>query len=115
MPSEPVKEERKVTIKKVEFIYYNVYKDGEDNFILKDSSSYLRTYDLTFGVRFLFNGARAYDISKGKDGSEECEIMEEKEKEIAYSIISSGFEIAIDKSKPSEYKDVNIGQIQNWC
>ena len=115
MPSEPVKEERSVTIKKAEFTYYNVYKDDEDNFILKDSSSYLRTYSFTFGVRFLFNGARAYDISEGKDGSEECNVMEEKEKEIAYSISAPGFEIAIDKSKPSEYKDVNIGQIQNWC
>ena len=110
----PSAKEQSATIEGHVFTYYNVYKDNEDNFILKDATSYIRNYDITFGLRFGSKLAVAYDLSKGKDGSSPCEVYYETEEAVSYTV-SNGFEIALDKSASTNYADVNIGKIVHWC
>ena len=114
LPMTPKKEETKVTILGHEFVYCNVYNDGQDNFVLQDDTSYIRNYDIIFGLSFSKGLARAYDISNGKDGLELCEDFHEGEEEQSYSVYQ-GFEITIDKTLSSHHYDENIGKIVHWC
>ena len=114
LPSTPSKEEKETKISGHAFLYYNVYKDEEDNFVLKDDTSYIRNYTLVFGLLFAKGLARAYDISDGKDGFELCQDFYGGNETQSYSVWR-GFEIAIDKTLSSHHYDENIGKIVHWC
>ncbi len=114
LPRTPKETEEEMPIDGHIFICYNVYNDGEGNFVLKDDTSYIKNYSLCFGLRFAKGLARAYDISENKDGQELCQLLHEGENEQYYSV-SGGFEIAIDKSLSSHHYDENIGKITHWC
>lgn len=115
LPSVPSEEERTAVIEGHTFVYSNVYKDSEDNFVLKDNSAYIRNYDITFGLRLNCELALVYSIAEGEDGSEECELLYENGTERAYSISSPGIEICVSKMISMLYQDVNIGKIEHWC
>ncbi len=114
LPRSPIKEEREAKILGHSFFYYNVYADMEGGFVLQDETSYIRNYDLYFGMSFNNGLARAYDISGGKEGYDLCEDYEESEAQQSYSVYG-GFEIAIDKTLPSRHYDESIGKIMHWC
>ena len=114
LPKIPEKKEKEVTISGHVFTYYNVYNDGEGNFVLLDDTSYIRNYDIYFGLLFDAGLARAYDISGGKEGYDLCEDYQVSETQQSYSVYG-GFEIAIDKTMSSHHCDENIGKIVHWC
>ena len=114
LPKSPEKKEKEVTISGHTFTYYNVYNDGEGNFFLQDGTSYIRNYDIYFGLLFDAGLARAYDISGGKEGYDLCEDYQVSETRQSYSVYG-GFEIATDKSMSSCHYNENIGKIVHWC
>lgn len=114
LPKSPVKEEREAKILGHSFLYYNVCADMEGGFVLQDDTSYIRNYDLYFGLSFSKGLARAYDISGGKEGYDLCEDYEESETQQSYSVYG-GFEIAIDKTLSSHHYDESIDKIVHWC
>ncbi len=114
LPNVPNEKEEELQIDGHAFIFYNVYNDGQGNFVLKDNTSYIRNYSLIFGLRFAKGLSRAYDISGDKDGLTLCEDYYEGEDEQSYSVYH-GFEIAIDKTLSSHHYDENIGKITHWC
>ena len=110
----PIKEEREVKILGHSFLYYNVYAEGEGGFVLQDDTSYMRNYDLYFGLSFSKGLGRAYDISGGKEGYDLCEDCQESEMQQSHSVYG-GFEIAIDKTLSFHHYDESIGKIVHWC
>ncbi len=115
LPETPIEEERNITIDGFDFAYYNVYKDGEDGFVLKNEDSYIRNTTIAFGLLFHSDFAAAYKLDDGDEKAEEHELRYEKEGYRSYSIFPRGFEIAIDRSLSRHYEDVSIGKIEHWC
>ncbi len=115
LPSVAVAEEKEVKISGHTFVYYNVYKDNEDNFILKDDSSYIINRDIIFGLKFSSGVARAYTIQEKEGEPQECNLMEDNGEFRYYSIEVYGFMICVDKTLSSTHQDVNIGKIAHWC
>ncbi len=109
------KEEKTVKINGSAFIIYNVYKDDDNNFILKDNSSYIRNKTMVFGIKIASGLGRIYDISKGSSDVKECEVLFDEDGWRGYSIPTQGFEISIAKETSTLYRDVNIGKIVSWC
>ncbi len=107
----PFESERKVTIKGHEFVYYNVYRSENDEFVLKDSTFYIRNHDIVFGLSFANELACCYDISKGTEDPKPIEPFASG----SYSIENYGFEISINKLVSMQYNDINIGKITHWC
>ncbi len=115
LPETPIEEERSTTIDGFDFTYYNVYKDNENGFVLKNKDSYIRNTKIIFGLLFHSELAAAYRLDTEERDAEEHELRYEQEGLRSYSIFPRGFEIAIDKSLSVEYTDVNIGTIEHWC
>lgn len=109
------KEEKTVKINGSTFVIYNVYKDDDNNFILKDNSSYIQNKSMVFGVKIASGLGRIYDISKDSSDIKECEVMFDEGGWRGYSIQTQGFEISIDKQISMLYQDINIGKIVSWC
>ncbi len=119
----PVKEEKSYKFwckrKRRTIAYFNVYNDGEDNFVLKDDSSYIIAPDVLWGMKFTALNAKAYYVSDDERNGQECDPLF-KEEDITgetkyYDARGDYFEIRIDKSTPGLYADVNIGKITQWC
>lgn len=115
LPETPIEEERNITIDGFDFTYYNVYKDSEDGFVLKNEDSYIRNTTIAFGLLFHSELAAAYKLDDEGRKAEEHELRYEKEDYRSYSIFPRGFEIAIDGSLSAHYEDVSIGKIEHWC
>lgn len=115
LPTSPVEKCQSFVWEGHTFSYSNVYRDSDDNFILKDRFSYILNYDLVFGVRFSDGGARAYKSKEGADPMEECTLMQVDGGQRYYSIEEYGFQIMINRSLDSTVSDVNIGKITHWC
>ncbi len=113
IPTTPVKEIKTFTFEGHTFTYYNVYSDGEGNFVMADNTSYILNNDIIFGLSV--KSEYVYSINddeqtlidynyKGDDGY--C----------YYSIESYGIEIrGISTGVSAEYKNINIGKITHWC
>ncbi len=114
LPLSPSKVETETTIEGHSFTYFNVYRDEQDDFVLKDATSYIRNFDIAFALRFESTLAVAYDIHDGKDGSSPCDSYARADGGVDYSVYY-GFEIAIDKSAAETYTNVNIGKLEHWC
>lgn len=109
----PVEEIKTFTSEGHTFIYYNVYNDGEGNFVMADNTSYIANNDIIFGLSV--KSAWVYSVNdneqtlidynyKGDDGY--C----------YYSIESYGIEIhGISTSISMLYENINIGKITHWC
>ncbi len=109
----PVEEIKTFTSEGHTFIYYNVYNDGEGNFVMADNTSYIANNDIIFGLSV--KSAWVYSVKdneqtlidynyKGDDGY--C----------YYSIESYGIEIhGISTSISMLYENINIGKITHWC
>ena len=115
LPKTASKEEKTVKINGSTFVIYNVYKDDDNNFILKDNSSYIQNKSMVFGVKIASGLGRIYDISKDSSDIKECEVMFDEGGWRGYSIQTQGFEISIDKQISMLYQDINIGKIVSWC
>ncbi len=115
LPKTPVKEIRDMAIKGHTFRYYNVYRDDQDNFILKDKTSFISNKDIIFGFRFASGNARAYHFEEGSSEPYECTLMLEEAGERYYSIEEFGFQVMIDRSLEESVTDVNIGKMKYWC
>lgn len=113
LPLTPICNKKEIDISGHTFFYYNVYNDGEGNFVLKDDFSYIKNYDIIFGLSFAQGYAKAYDISSDNDGFTLCEERYSDKRRQCYSVYN-GFEIAIDRSLSSIKTDVNIGCIEHW-
>ena len=121
----PIKEEKTVKVrykmKRYPIRYFNVYNDGNDNFVLKDDSSYIIAPHIAFGMKFTALNARAYYVSDDEKNGQECAPLFDEEDDISgetkyYKCWGySYFEVRIDKSTPGLYTDVNIGKITQWC
>lgn len=98
------------------FIYYNVYNDGNGNFVMADNSSFISNKSIQFGLRI--KSMWVYKINKNGD-SEDTPIQYKNLDEdgyYSYSIESFGFNIyGVSRSISLEYKDINIGKIYHWC
>ncbi len=115
LPSSPVTEARSFEACGYTFYYWRVYKDEHDNFVLKDRYSYIINCDMNFGLRFASSGvARAYELRDGAADPVECDLMQEKEGELYYSLLL-GFKIQIDPHLSVSYEDINIGKLKHWC
>ncbi len=112
--TKPQTTERTISIQGHEFFYYNVYNDGHGNFVLKDETSYIRNYDLQFGVRFKHLSCVAiYDISESLDNKKALSPIATNYENGDYGYqVYFGFEIKINDSS---YTDINIGKISHWC
>ena len=109
----PVEEIKTFTSEGHTFIYYNVYNDGEGNFVMADNTSFIANNDIIFGLSV--KSAWDYSVNdneqtlidynyKGDDGY--C----------YYSIESYGIEIhGISTSISMLYENINIGKITHWC
>ncbi len=115
LPKTPVKETRDAVIMGHTFTYYNVYRDDQDNFILKDKTSFISNNDIIFGFRFASGNARAYCFEEGSSEPYECTLMQDKDGERYYSIKECGFQVMIDRSLDESVMDVNIGKMKHWC
>ena len=115
LPKTPVKETRDAVIEGHAFSYYNVYRDDQDNFILKDKTSFISNNDIIFGFRFASGEARAYRFEEGSSEAYECTLMQDKGGERYYSIKEYGFQVMIDRSFDESVTDVNIGKMKIWC
>ena len=115
LPKAPVQETRSVVIEGHTFNYYNVYRDDQDNFILKDKTSYISNDDICFGFRFASGDARAYYFKEGSPEAYECTLMQDKDGERYYSIEGCGFQVMINRSLDESVTDVNIGKMKHWC
>lgn len=107
----PEKVEKTVTIKGTTFTYYNVYNDGNGNFVLADNTSYIKNENLQFGIRF---GGEDSAVIKPLD-SEQCYEPMSKEYDNGdwgYQVYM-GFIITI--ANDSALTNVNIGKITHWC
>ncbi len=112
---EPVLEEKTITIKKHEFTYYNVYSDDKGNFILKDQTSYIKNYDLSFGVRFKHNDdIQIYDITSEKSVLLEPICTDYENGDWGYQV-NCGFMICKSLESTEDFCDMNIGKISHWC
>ncbi len=113
LPNVAVEREQKATINGHEFIYYNVYRSENDEFVLKDNSSFILNYDIVFGLSFSNSNSPAccYDVSEGTKDPKPIEPFDSN----SYSIENYGFEISINKLISMQYNDVNIGKITHWC
>ncbi len=111
LPYSPQKVERTVKIKGEEFIYYNVYNDGEGNFVLADESSYIKCEYMSFGVRFQPT-ACIYDLET--ETKLEPTSKNYENGDWGYSAFC-GFVIRLDTSDSIVRTDVNIGKIGHWC
>ncbi len=107
----PEKIEKTIKIKGYEFTYYNVYNDGEGNFVLADNTSYIKNDGMNFGIRFQPT-ASIYD----KNGETMLEPLSKDYDNGDWGYqVESGFMICVNKSISMTYKDVNIGKITHWC
>ena len=109
----PVEEIKTFTSEGHTFIYYNVYNDGDGNFVMADNTSFIANNDIIFGLSV--KSAWVYSVKdneqtlinynyKGDDGY--C----------YYSIESYGIEIhGISTSISMLYENINIGKITHWC
>ena len=120
----PVKEEKSYKFwckrKRRTITYFNVYNDGNNNFVLEDDSSYIIAPDVSWGMKFTALNARAYYVSDDERNGQECEPLFGEEDDISgetkyYQTRGYDFLIRIDKSTPGLYTDVNIGKITQWC
>lgn len=108
----PYEEEKTITINGYEFIYYNVYNDGKGNFVLYDDTSYLKNYNLQFGIRFKNNiNVGIYDISKDNPILLSPIFTDYENGDYGYQVYQ-GFEI---KTIKEDSINNNIGKITNWC
>ena len=114
LPNAPAQEEREAKISGHVFLYYNVYKNEDGDFVLKDNSSYIQNKDLVFGMKFKSSFVVAYAMEDGVVSDTPMEIMEEKDGYRSYSV-HYGFEICIPKDISMLYQDVCIGKIIYWC
>lgn len=114
--STPVKEMKTFKVEGHTFIYYNVYNDGNGNFVMADNSSFISNNSIQFGLRV--KSMWVYEINKNgysKDPPIQYKYLDEYGY-YSYSIESFGFEIyGVSKSISLEYKDINIGKIYHWC
>lgn len=114
--STPIKEVKTFKEGKHTFIYYNVYNDGNGNFVMSDNSSFICNKSIQFGLRV--KSMWVYEINKSGD-SEDAPIQYKYLDENGYynySIESFGFDIyGVSKSMSLEYKNINIGKIYHWC
>ncbi len=113
IPTTPVKEIKTFTFEGHTFTYYNVFSDGEGNFVMADNTSYIANNDIIFGLSV--KSEYVYSINdneqtlidynnKGDDGY------------YYYSVESYGIEIrGISTSISMLYENINIGKITHWC
>ena len=107
----PVKEEKTFTDKGHTFVYYNVYNDGNGNFVMADNTSYIACNDIQFGLKV----KSAYVYQTAGDEKQRIRSVTEENGYFSYSISDFGFEIrgaAPETSTPCE--NVNIGKIIHW-
>ena len=108
----PKEEVQTFKYKNHSFIYYNVYNDGDGNFVMADNSSYIYNDDIQFGLKV----GTPYVYQK-EDGEEK--LLDYKDcngGQYIFSIIDHGFTIrgcALEISLSIE--NVNIGKITHWC
>lgn len=115
---EPSKTVKTFEYKDYSFSYYNVYNDGNGNFVMADNTSYILNLNITFGIRVKTPYVYTY---RANDETFTPKLIESKQYDdykgyYNFSISDHGFKIygaAIDD--PTPMKDVNIGQIVHWC
>ena len=114
--SMPVKEMKTFKVEGHTFIYYNVYNDGNGNFVMADNSSFISNNSIQFGLRV--KSMWVYEINRNGDSKDtpiQYKYLDE-DGYYSYSIESFGFEIyGVSKSISLEYKDINVGKIYHWC
>lgn len=113
IPTTPVKEIKSFTFKGHTFVYYNVYNDGDGNFVMADNSSYIANNDIIFGLSV--KSEYVYNVKdnektlinynyKGNDGY--CN----------YAVQNYGIEIrGIAVEISMLYENINVGKITHWC
>ncbi len=110
----PQKIEKTVKIEGHTFTYFNVYNDGEGNFVLADESSYIKNCDLSFGVRFQPTAALYHIQETGAELTlAEPTFMGYDNGDYGYQVFS-GFVIKLSE-KNADLTDVSIGKITHWC
>lgn len=118
----PVKQEKTIRIEDHYFIFFNVYNDGEGSFVMADNSSYIRNYDVQFGLRV--NSKWAHDISKADKNTpndfDNYALLEGSPymgtSALDFFVVNFGIEIrGIGFFISAQYENINIGTIANWC
>lgn len=112
----PIEEEKTFTYKGHTFIYYNVYNDGNGNFVMANNDSYIANNDIQFGLRV----KSAYVYTVPEDGGEpvwiEPSVHNKNGGYYDYAIQVFGFQIrGIGLNISMNYTDINIGTITHWC
>ncbi len=112
----PVEEDKTFTYKGHTFIYYNVYNDGNGNFVMANNASYIANNDIQFGLRV--KSAFVYTVPE--DGSEpvwiEPSVHNKNSGYYDYAIQVFGFQIrGVGLNISMNYTDINIGKITHWC
>lgn len=112
--STPIKEEKSFTYKGYEFIYYNVYNDGNGNFVMADNTSYIANKDIQFGLKV--KTEFVYKYVEDGDGELIYYTNLDDEGYYNYSIVDFGFVIrGVGTSYSMVYENINIGKIIHWC
>ncbi len=112
----PVREEKKFRFEGRIFTYFNVYNDGENNFVLADEDSYIRNEDLKGPMKT--KTQYLYTIPNEDEEPEwiEPELWNDDEGYYHFYITKYGFEIrGSDIFEQTEFSDLNIGHIVKWC
>lgn len=109
--------ERTIKISGHEFTYYNVYSDGNGDFVLADNTSYIRNYDIQFGLRFKYvPNVLLYDISNGLLNPVAINpIVDEYENGDRGYSVHFGFEIRVAREISSSVLNMSIGKMTHWC
>lgn len=110
----PIREEKVFISQGHEFTYYNVYNDGNGNFVMADNTSYIINKDIQFGLRV----GTPFVYTIANDGEDPISIKPTiNNGNGTYDFnVDFGFQIrGISIYISMGYYNINIGTIVHWC
>ena len=111
-----VREEKTITIKDHEFIYFNVCSDDDGNFILASHDAYISNNDIQFGVRFKHVANVVIYDTTNQDNYVPLDPMSKEYDNGDWGYqVNSGFTIRQNIVLSIDGSPYNIGKITHWC